>query len=142
MYETPDQVSLHIGNHQSFQTNASKFSIQEKPVYEAKGIETVRRDGVPSVVKVDFSNIFLLIMNNFILVSLQMLEKSLRILFETKDVSLVKRYVQNQFTKISSGKIPLQDLTFAREFRGMAGYRATACVPALELAKYNFIAYF
>ena len=65
----------------------------------------------------------------------QILEKSLRILFETKDVSLVKRFVQRQFGKISAGKIPLQDLTFAREFRGMAGYRPNACVPALELSK-------
>jgi DNA polymerase zeta len=63
------------------------------------------------------------------------LEKSLRILFETKDASLVKRFVQRQFGKISSGKIPLQDLTFAREFRGMSGYRPNACVPALELTK-------
>ena len=26
---------------------------QEKPVYDAKGIETVRRDGIPAVVKVN-----------------------------------------------------------------------------------------
>jgi DNA polymerase zeta len=28
---------------------------QEKPVYNAKGIETVRRDGCPAVAKVVFS---------------------------------------------------------------------------------------
>ena len=65
----------------------------------------------------------------------QILEKSLRILFETKDVSLVKRFVQRQFGKISTGSAPLQDLTFAREFRGMSGYRPNACVPALELSR-------
>ena len=66
-----------------------------------------------------------------------MLEKSLRILFETKNVSLVKRYVQSQMCKIASGRISLQELTFAREFRGLHGYRPGACVPALELTRYN-----
>lgn len=88
---------------------------QEDPVYEAKGIETVRRDGCPAVAK--------------------MLEKVLRILFETKDVSLVKSYVCRQFTKLLSGKANLQDLIFAKEFRGMNGYKPTACVPALEMTR-------
>lgn len=64
-----------------------------------------------------------------------MLEKCLRILFETKDVSLVKKYVVKQFTKILTGRASIQDLTFAKEFRGAAGYQPGACVPALELAK-------
>lgn len=67
-----------------------------------------------------------------------MLEKSLRVLFETKDVSLVKRYVQSQMRKITSGRISLQELTFAREFRGLHGYRPGACVPALELTRSVF----
>ena len=94
MYETRDQV---------------------KPVYDAKGIETVRRDGIPATVK--------------------MLEKCLRILFETKNVTLVKQYVQNQLRKISSERVSLQELTFAKEFRGLHGYRPGACVPALELTR-------
>lgn len=93
MYETPDQVD---------------------PVYEAKGIETVRRDGCPIVAKT--------------------LEKTLRILFETLDVSAVKRYINRQFTKLLKGEISIQDLIFAKEFRGMKGYKPGACVPALELA--------
>jgi len=88
---------------------------QVKPVFDAKGIETVRRDGIPATVKI--------------------LEKSIRILFETKDISQVKSYVQSQFMKIISGNLSIQDLTFAKEFRGMMGYRPTACVPALELTK-------
>ena len=88
---------------------------QDRPVYDAKGIETVRRDGIPATVK--------------------MLEKTLRLLFETSDVSLVKRYVQvsfapasppsdqAQFRKVLSGTVSLQDLTFAKEFRGINGYR-------------------
>ncbi|XP_071745629.1 DNA polymerase zeta catalytic subunit [Lepeophtheirus salmonis] len=88
---------------------------QSDPIYDAKGIETVRRDGCPAVAKI--------------------LEKSLRILFETKDVIKVRTYVQRQFHKILSGKIPLQDLTFAKEFRGLKGYRPGACVPSLELTR-------
>jgi DNA polymerase zeta len=64
-----------------------------------------------------------------------MLEKCLRILFETKNVSLVKKYVVRQFDKIVTGRVSLQDLTFAKEYRGASGYRPGACVPALELAR-------
>ncbi|XP_055679121.1 DNA polymerase zeta catalytic subunit [Lutzomyia longipalpis] len=88
---------------------------QKEPVYEAKGIETVRRDGCPIVGKC--------------------LEKCLKILFETKDVSIVKRYICRQFTKILSGKANVQDLIFAKEFRGVDGYKPGACVPALELTR-------
>ena len=88
---------------------------QEDAIYDAKGIETVRRDGCPAVVKI--------------------LEKSLRILFETKDVSKVKQFVQRQFKKILAGKASLQDLTFAKEFRGVSGYKPGAVVPALELTR-------
>ncbi|XP_058825625.1 DNA polymerase zeta catalytic subunit [Topomyia yanbarensis] len=88
---------------------------QEKPVYEAKGIETVRRDGCPVVGK--------------------MLEKVLRILFETRDVSKVKEYTCRQFTKILEGRVNLQDFIFAKEFRGKEGYKPGACVPALELSR-------
>ena len=88
---------------------------QKTPTFDAKGIETVRRDGCPAGAKI--------------------LEKSLRLLFESENVSLVKQFVQLQFNKISEGKMPIQDLIFAREFRGMSGYRPGACVPALELAR-------
>ncbi len=88
---------------------------QTEPVYEAKGIETVRRDGCPAVAK--------------------MLEKCLRILFETKDVSKVKQFTQRQFRKVLAGNASVQDLTFAREFRGVSGYKPGAMVPALELTR-------
>lgn len=88
---------------------------QEEPVFDAKGIETVRRDGCPAVAKV--------------------LEKSLLLLFERKDVSLVKQYVQRQLLKVLQGRVSLQDLTFAKEYRGARGYRPGACVPALHLAR-------
>ncbi|XP_052901869.1 DNA polymerase zeta catalytic subunit isoform X2 [Anopheles moucheti] len=88
---------------------------QQEPVYEAKGIETVRRDGCPIVAK--------------------MLEKVLRILFETCDVSKVKQYTCRQFTKILEGRVNLQEFIFAKEFRGENGYKPGACVPALELTR-------
>ncbi|XP_024086331.1 DNA polymerase zeta catalytic subunit isoform X2 [Cimex lectularius] len=88
---------------------------QEKPKFDAKGIETVRRDGCIAVSKI--------------------LEKALRILFETYDVSKVKNYVCSQLLKISSGKLSIQELTFAREFRGIKGYQPNACVPAMKLVK-------
>lgn len=65
-----------------------------------------------------------------------MLEKSLKLLFSTKDLSLVKSYVQRQCCKILDNKVSLEDYVFAKEYRGRYGYRPGACVPALELAKY------
>ncbi|KYM99710.1 DNA polymerase zeta catalytic subunit [Cyphomyrmex costatus] len=106
---------------------------QEKPEFLAKGIETVRRDGCPAVSKND--NIYNLTLRVLNIRVLQILEKALKILFETKDVSLVKQYVIRQFDKIFQRRVSILDLTFAKEFRGMRGYKANACVPALELTR-------
>ena len=86
-----------------------------KGEYEAKGIETVRRDGCPIGVKI--------------------LKQALLTLFSSKDLSLVKEFVQHQFTKMIHGKVSLQDYIFAKEFRGMDGYKPGVCVPALEIAR-------
>ncbi len=67
---------------------------------------------------------------------MQVLEKSLRILFTSRDVSLVRRYVERQCGKVLDGRGNLQDYMFAKEYRGKEYYRPGACVPALELAKY------
>ncbi|XP_059486071.1 DNA polymerase zeta catalytic subunit isoform X2 [Neocloeon triangulifer] len=88
---------------------------QEEPVYEAKGIETVRRDGCPAVSK--------------------LLKQCLHILFTTKDLSQVKSHAINYFQRVLLGTVSMQDFIFAKEFRGFAGYRPGACVPALELAR-------
>lgn len=66
---------------------------------------------------------------------LQLLERSLRLLFESCDVSKVKAYVQRQFSKIIQNRNSLQDFIFAKEFRGRQGYKPGACVPALEITK-------
>ncbi|XP_062896817.1 DNA polymerase zeta catalytic subunit isoform X1 [Mobula hypostoma] len=88
---------------------------QKDPVFDAKGIETVRRDSCSAVSKV--------------------LERSIKLLFETRDISQIKQYVQRQCTKVLEGKASMQDLTFAKEYRGSSAYRPGACVPALELTR-------
>ncbi|XP_071115137.1 uncharacterized protein [Haliotis cracherodii] len=88
---------------------------QKEPVYDAKGIETVRRDNCAAVGKI--------------------LERCIKLLFTTRDVSQVKAFVQRQCQKLMEGKVSIQDCIFAKEFRGMMGYKPSACVPGLEIAK-------
>ncbi|KAK3580287.1 hypothetical protein CHS0354_023526 [Potamilus streckersoni] len=88
---------------------------QKEPIFDAKGIETVRRDNCPAVAKI--------------------LERSIKILFTTRDVSEVKSYFQRQCTKLMEGTVSVQDFIFAKEFRGMNGYKPGAYVPGLEIAK-------
>ncbi|XP_054990548.1 DNA polymerase zeta catalytic subunit isoform X1 [Sorex araneus] len=88
---------------------------QKDPVFDAKGIETVRRDSCPAVSKI--------------------LERSLKLLFETRDISLIKQYVQRQCMKLLEGKASIQDFIFAKEYRGSFSYKPGACVPALELTR-------
>ena len=59
----------------------------------------------------------------------------MKLLFNTRDLSQVKQYVQKQCKKLLEGRASVQDCIFAKEYRGMAGYKPGATVPALELAK-------
>lgn len=70
---------------------------QKVPEFDAKGIETVRRDGTPAEQKIE--------------------EKALKILFRTADLSQVKNYFQRQCTKILRGQISIQDFCFAKEVK-------------------------
>ncbi|KAJ4018030.1 DNA polymerase zeta [Fusarium irregulare] len=70
---------------------------QVKPEFDAKGIETVRRDGTPAEQKIE--------------------EKALRLLFETADLSQVKEYFQEQCQKIMRNNVSVQDFCFAKEVR-------------------------
>ncbi|KAM4693357.1 LOW QUALITY PROTEIN: DNA polymerase zeta catalytic subunit [Discoglossus pictus] len=88
---------------------------QKRSSFDAKGIETVRRDACPAVGKI--------------------LERSIKLLFETRDISQIKQYVQRQCIKLLEGKASMQDLIFAKEYRGSFAYRPGACVPALELTR-------
>ncbi|KAI4259511.1 MAG: hypothetical protein LQ352_000698 [Teloschistes flavicans] len=70
---------------------------QLEPDFDAKGIETVRRDGTPAEQKIE--------------------EKALKILFRTSDLSQVKNYFQRQCMKIMKGKVSIQDFCFAKEVK-------------------------
>uniref|UniRef100_A0A7I4D3U3 DNA polymerase zeta catalytic subunit n=1 Tax=Physcomitrium patens TaxID=3218 RepID=A0A7I4D3U3_PHYPA len=80
---------------------------QRNPTFDAKGIETIRRDSCAAVSKT--------------------LERSLRTLFETQDLSQVKAYLQRQWGKIISGRVSLRDFVFAKEVR-LGTYSARASV--------------
>ena len=70
---------------------------QKEPEFDAKGIETVRRDGTPAEQKIE--------------------EKALKILFRTADLSEVRHYVQRQCSKIMQGTVSIQDFCFAKEVK-------------------------
>lgn len=91
---------------------------QKVPKFDAKGIETVRRDQIPATSK--------------------LLEKSLRLLFESNDIQVVKKYVCRQFSKMDAGSLGLiQDFIFAKEYRGKEFYSAVSKVPCMEIIKRN-----
>lgn len=69
-------------------------SDQEEPKFDAKGIETVRRDGHPA--------------------QQYIVEKSLRKLFETQNISEIKSFVIDQFQRILNNNISIQNFCFAR----------------------------
>ncbi|PNT74600.1 hypothetical protein BRADI_1g18510v3 [Brachypodium distachyon] len=88
---------------------------QNEPIFDAKGIETVRRDTCPAVAKI--------------------LERSLRIMFEEQDLVKVKSYLERQWTRILSGKVLIQDFIFAKEVRlGTYSSRASTLPPAAIVA--------
>ncbi|KAI9655820.1 MAG: DNA polymerase zeta [Bathelium mastoideum] len=70
---------------------------QTVPEFDAKGIETVRRDGTPAEQKIE--------------------ERALKLLFRTADLSQVKDYFQDQCAKILRGKVSVQDFCFAKEVK-------------------------
>lgn len=67
------------------------------PAFDAKGIETVRRDGVMAQSK--------------------MTETCLKILFRTQDLSQVKKYCCRTWSKILRNKASIQDFIFAKEVK-------------------------
>ncbi|KAL7938291.1 hypothetical protein V8C35DRAFT_146512 [Trichoderma chlorosporum] len=82
---------------------------QTEPEFDAKGIETVRRDGTPAEQKIE--------------------EKALRLLFETADLSQVKDYFRKQCRKVMLGKVSIQDFCFAKEVR-LGSYAERGLPPA------------
>ncbi|KAG0353539.1 DNA polymerase zeta [Podila minutissima] len=70
---------------------------QKEPIFDAKGIETIRRDGIIAAQKI--------------------METSIKTMFRTQDLSQVKAYFVRQLTKILEGRIPVPDLMFGKEVR-------------------------
>lgn len=68
---------------------------QSKAIFDAKGIETVRRDSCPAVAKT--------------------MEQAIRLLFRSDDLSRVKKYLRRQWHKILSGRVSIQDFIFCKE---------------------------
>ncbi|GAA5962119.1 hypothetical protein JCM21900_003552 [Sporobolomyces salmonicolor] len=68
--------------------------LSDEPEFDAKGIETVRRDGIVATQK--------------------MQETCLKILFRTADLSQVKEYCQRQWAKILAGEVSPQDFVIAK----------------------------
>ena len=81
---------------------------QSLPFFDAKGIETVRRDGIPGQKKI--------------------VEKCIRLLFQTKDLSKIKRYLQSEFLKIQTGRVSTQDFCFAKEVK-LGAYKSEKTAP-------------
>ena len=93
-----------------------------EPVFDAKGIETVRRDGVPAQAKMTeacLKYILLMMLHGITLTAIP------RLLFRTQDLSKVKDYCHTSWTRILEGRVSIQDFTFAREVR-MGTYRCVA----------------
>ncbi|RKP36804.1 hypothetical protein BJ085DRAFT_43731 [Dimargaris cristalligena] len=70
---------------------------QAEPIFEGKGIETVRRDGCPATQKI--------------------MEKCLRLLFEHQDLTRIRTYLHREWGKISRGRVSIQDFVFAKEVK-------------------------
>lgn len=86
---------------------------QAIPIFDAKGIETVRRDSCPLVQKA--------------------LERSIRILFETKNISLVKRQIQQLCRRLHQDRVPFADYIFRKEVR-LGTYKEGHLPPAAIVA--------
>eukprot|EP00727_Mastigamoeba_balamuthi_P004330 m51a1_g13896 dna polymerase zeta catalytic subunit, putative (2076) ;mRNA; f:718412-728650 len=70
---------------------------QTAPEMDAKGIETVRRDTCPAVQRI--------------------LRQTLEMLFETKDLSRIKGWLEQQWSDILGGRVNPMDFVFAKEVR-------------------------
>lgn len=96
---------------------AFESATQTEPVFDAKGIETVRRDGCVAAAKI--------------------LEKGIRILFESNaDIDQLKSYIQWQIKKILNGRLSsLNDFIFAKEYFGFGRYLNPSVIPSCVIAR-------
>ncbi|SGY31587.1 BQ5605_C002g01244 [Microbotryum silenes-dioicae] len=71
-----------------------EYPAQLEPDFDAKGIETVRRDGIAATQK--------------------MQEACIKILFRSQDLSVIKAYLQRQWEKLLLGDVSPQDFVYAK----------------------------
>ncbi|VDD82134.1 unnamed protein product [Mesocestoides corti] len=105
---------------------AYESAAQSEPIFDAKGIETVRRDHAPFVGEV--------------------LESIIRQIFDAfnwdtspPDMPLLESGIRESVRKfvaeLSVGKVAFSRCLMARPYRGQTGYRPGACAPALQIAR-------
>ncbi|WVQ70034.1 uncharacterized protein L199_008258 [Kwoniella botswanensis] len=70
---------------------------ETEPTFDAKGIETIRRDGFPAQQKIE--------------------EVCLKLLFRTQDLSQIKDFCRQEWTKILQNRVSIQDFIVAKEVR-------------------------
>ena len=87
----------------------------KEPVFDAKGIETVRRDGVPAQQKMTETSLKYVSLPAFYRSSTTKLR--VRILFRSQDLSQVKDYCCTTWAQIIENRVSLQDFIFAKEVR-------------------------
>ncbi|VDM17050.1 unnamed protein product [Hydatigera taeniaeformis] len=104
---------------------------QTEPKFDAKGIETVRRDHAPFVGTI--------------------LESAIRQIFDAfqwssipsdvlpKVEPKVRRCVRALARDLSAGKVPLSACLLTRPYRGSEAYRPGACAPALQVTRFAFL---
>lgn len=85
------------------------------PVLQAKGLEIIRRDGTPLLQK--------------------LMETSVKILFDTKNISIVQGFITKEFEKLYRGKYLVQDLCFSRKVKMGYYKRENSLPPAAYLSK-------
>jgi DNA polymerase zeta len=103
---------------------------QKEPTFEAKGIETVRRDTCPAVSKILEKSLRYLCVLFCVRVCggacvcavgrwcvCGCAEALRRLLFEQGDISTIKAFVQRQWTKLAAGRVSLKDFIFAKEVK-------------------------
>jgi DNA polymerase zeta len=108
---------------------------QEEGSLDAKGIESVRRDTC-ALVQVCRNAKASFIHHDARRCNQDVLEQSLRLLFSTRNLSVVRHHVEDTFGRLLRGEVPLQQLAFAKEVR-LGTYRAPP--PAAQLAARRLI---
>ena len=71
--------------------------LDDKPVLECKGVEIIRRDNVEACQIIE--------------------DKCIRLLFETKDLSKIRLYLEEQWSKMQRGDIEFKEFLFAKEVK-------------------------